>query len=251
MYEVNQFQFYNVLNVKTVMNYRLGTSDADTIRAVMVSDEYLAKTFNYQDNDVFIDVGAHIGTWTILMALFNPTFKVYCYEPIPENYRLIQMNIQSNNLLNVKPFNLSVSADSVGKDSISYTDDSTPFGKSHKFIGCLYNPEIDVQGKGLGRTISVNKTCIDDIFKNNNISKCKVLKLDCEGCECKSLKTISPETLNKIDYVIGEFHSRDGLDINGFFSMFQPYFTDISHTIKNTDDNIYFRRFLYKNKRVK
>lgn len=253
MYEVMTYRLTTVLGDEVLMNYRVNTSDRDTISAIMIYNEYVTTQFSYKDNDVFIDIGSHIGTWSILMGIHNPTFRVYSYEPIPENYELIKMNVLLNILPNIKPFHMSVSADSIGKEVIRYTDDSTPFGKTHKFIGCsCNNPEIEKQGKGLGDIIYVDKTSIDDIFINNNIERCRVLKCDCEGCECGSFKNASPETLNKIDYIIGEFHSREGMDINGFFSLFEPYFVNESYRIEKSgaEFNPYFCSFLFKSKRL-
>lgn len=250
MYNIRTYELTTVLGDRVVMNYRENTSDRDTISAIMIYDEYLTKQFKYRDNDVFIDIGSHIGTWGILMAIHNPTFQVYCYEPIPENYELINMNIRANKLENVIPFNRSVSENSEGAEAIRYTEDSTPFGQTHKFIGCVYNPDIDAQGKGRGDKIYVKKTSIDDIFTNNNIEECRVLKCDCEGCECRSFKNASPETLRKIDYIIGEFHSREGMDFYKFYSLFKPYFIDVSYRIQKPSDpfNPHFCSFLLKNK---
>jgi len=250
MYFFSQYNLVTVLGDEVIMIYRDNTSDRDTISAIMIYDEYLTKQFKYKDDDVFIDIGSHIGVWSILMAIHNPTFQVYSYEPIPENYELIKMNIQINKLNNIVPFDFSVSSDSIGKEAICYTDDSTPFGKTHKFIGCVYNPENDNQGKGLGERLYINKISIDDIFNNNNITRCRVLKCDCEGCECRSFKNTSPETLKKIDYVIGEFHSRNGMDFNDFFVLFKPYFIDESNIMNKDISNPHFRNFLFKNKRL-
>jgi len=116
------------------MAHRKGTNDGDVIHSVMFYDEYKARDFNYEDGDVFIDLGAHIGTWSILMGMLNPTFKVYSYEPIPENFHILQQNVVLNRLSNVKPFMLAVSSDSEGTESIYYTDDKTNYGKAHKFV---------------------------------------------------------------------------------------------------------------------
>lgn len=67
----------------------------------MQYDEYGSKKFSYQDGDTFIDLGSHIGIWALTMASLNPTFKVYAYEPIPENFRLLQTNKEQNGLNNL------------------------------------------------------------------------------------------------------------------------------------------------------
>ena len=47
---------------------------------------------------------------------------------------------------------------------------------------------------------------LDTFVVRNKIQKIKLLKIDCEGCEFQVFKVIKPETLNKIEYVVGEVH---------------------------------------------
>lgn len=215
------------------MAVREGTNDLDVVRAVMVSDEYHVKDFNYKDGDIFIDLGAHIGTWSVLMAMRNPTFKVYSYEPLPENFDILCKNILSNRLTNIKPFNLAVSGTSEGKENIYYTDDSTPFGATHKFIG---------SDGGSGKLIKIDRISLNDIL--SNLSKVRVIKSDCEGCECRGFRVITDENLDKIDYVIGEFHGR-GMTEEQFFSFFKNKFTNLSRLRQKTPK---WGHFLYRNK---
>ena len=90
-----------VYPVKTIwgtvanMHYRVGTTDRDTIDAIMIHDEYMAKSFTYRDGDIFMDFGSHVGSWAILMAIKNPTFMVFTFEPVPENVQLIKQNIKA------------------------------------------------------------------------------------------------------------------------------------------------------------
>lgn len=209
------------------MLHRLNTNDADTIRAVMVYDEYLTKTFNYKDGDIFFDLGSHIGTFSVLMASLNPTFRVYSYEPIPENFEILKDNILLNNLENVFPFQLAISSDSDGQDPIYYTRDDTPFGAAHKFIGSTLPGSDDIF---LADRISLN-----NVFERNNIEKCRLIKTDCEGAEVRGFSTLKREHFNKIDYVIGEFHPRDGVVFEEFFSWFEG-FEDISYCIPNYEE---------------
>lgn len=238
MYEVESQWIETVWNKQVQMSYRKNTNDDLVIYSVMIADEYLSKRFDYADKDVFIDLGAHIGTWTALMSSFNHTFKVYAYEPIPENFELLQRNIKQNNL-NAIPFRLAISIDSIGKEKIYYTPDDTSFGSQHKFVG---------SARGGANEIEVDRISVDDIFSNNNIEKCRVLKTDCESCEIKGFSTVSKETLQKIDYIVGEFHPGNRHD---FFLFFEPYFEDISNLITQDMGNFSLQRFLFKNRRLK
>ena len=82
-----------IWGIKIQMHHRKDTNDSMVIESVMESDEYKAKDIKYQDGDIFIDLGSHIATWAILMGIKNPTFKVYAYEAIPENFELMKQKV--------------------------------------------------------------------------------------------------------------------------------------------------------------
>lgn len=51
---------------------------------------------------VFLDVGAHVGEYTLLAAqAVGPTGEVHAFEPNPEIFQLLSNNVQLNNLSNV------------------------------------------------------------------------------------------------------------------------------------------------------
>jgi FkbM family methyltransferase len=61
--------------------------------------EYLA------EGDTFIDVGAHIGYFTVLASqIVGPIGKVLSFEPFPANFEYLQKNIELNNLENVTAY---------------------------------------------------------------------------------------------------------------------------------------------------
>ncbi len=51
---------------------------------------------------VVVDVGAHIGYYSILAG--KEGFKVYAFEPNPETYRLLEYNCRLNNLHNIRTY---------------------------------------------------------------------------------------------------------------------------------------------------
>jgi len=238
VYEIQTREMETVWGFPLTINYRLDTNDLDIARSILSPhfNEYHVEKFTYHDGDTFVDFGSHIGMWAILMASYSPTFKVYAVEPIPENYNLIQMNIQSNNLTNVTPLNVAIS------DSIIYYPERPrdKFIGAHRWVG---SPQ------GGDKYITVPAISLDELFDKYNIQHCRVLKTDMEGSEIKTFRDVSDRNLQKIDYVIGEFHAW-GEDVETFFSYFHN-FVDVSSSVdypkKGKCD---LQNFLYKNKRV-
>jgi FkbM family methyltransferase len=50
------------------------------------------------DAEVFLDVGANIGVYSILGCLTSPSLHAYAFEPVAENQRLLEYNIGSHHL---------------------------------------------------------------------------------------------------------------------------------------------------------
>ena len=62
-------------------------------------------------NKIIIEIGSNIGTHTIPMAkhLTNGG-KVFAFEPQSQNYKLLQENINNNDIKNVKIYNIAISS---------------------------------------------------------------------------------------------------------------------------------------------
>lgn len=61
-----------------------------------------------------IDLGAHVGTFSIWLAKQFPKATIYAIEPLPVNFIHLQHNIQINGCTNIIPLNLAITGD--GRD---------------------------------------------------------------------------------------------------------------------------------------
>jgi FkbM family methyltransferase len=238
MYELMNISIKSRFGSRINCLYRYGTNDRIVMEGIIEGDGYGARFFKYSKGDIFIDVGAHCGYWSLLMAGADPTFKVYAYEPLPENYDIMVKNI-NNNRFNIVPYRLAVSGVSGNIANIVYTDDSTPFGRQHKFIGYMTSKDRDMKVE----TISLN-----DIFKNNGIESCRILKTDCEGCEVPMFESATEDTLSRIENVVGEFHPYGGMVYSKFYLMFEDYFEDITEELFIPQRSDSLRHFAWKRK---
>ena len=64
---------------------------------------------NLQDDDVFMDVGANIGLYSIYAAKFRPRCQIYAFEPEGQNYSRLCLNLYLNKVANVIPCNFALS----------------------------------------------------------------------------------------------------------------------------------------------
>lgn len=108
---------------------------------------------------VFVDVGANIGTYTVIAA--ETGAKVWAFEPHPLTFANLQKNVALNDLDQVTCFNYAVS-NNVG--TVHFSD----------FSESALN-RIDENG-----VLSVVSATLDQMCENRKFSKC-IVKIDVEG----------------------------------------------------------------------
>jgi FkbM family methyltransferase len=152
--------------------------DLSIAREVFESKEY-EKYFRPQGGQTVIDVGAHIGCFTIRAAqTVGPEGKVLSFEPSSENFSFLCKNIALNGLHNVEAFNCAL----FGEDK---TDAELYISKSSGS-----NSLFKRKGKGIEFTTPERVTLrtLDSVVKDAKLSRVDVLKIDAEGSELAILK---------------------------------------------------------------
>ena len=71
-------------------------SDDSVIKEVLERNEYEKYGVRLKDSAVWLDCGAHIGTFAAAASLEG--CKVYCFEPHPENFEFLNKNLERNGL---------------------------------------------------------------------------------------------------------------------------------------------------------
>ena len=169
---------------------RPGTNDVNVILSCYEEDEYTLKGW-VRPGDVCIDIGAHIGGASALMASLGGI--VYAYEPVSENHRMLCENMARNG----HSASHCIHAAVMGYDGsvmvyLSTTD------MHHRNIGTTQNVTTDGE--------EVWAVTLDTIFSANQIEHCRVVKIDCEGPEWEILESASVDCLSRIDRIVGEYH---------------------------------------------
>ena len=127
-----------------------------------------------KENFNIIDLGANIGSHTVLCAKLALKGRVFSFEPQSLTYSLLQANIINNNCDNVQTYNMAASnntGDIISMDIFSY------YGEQVNNGGLRVN--ID---NGMGdKAITIR---IDDLI----LPKIDFLKIDIQGSEYIALK---------------------------------------------------------------
>jgi len=171
---------------------RVRSTDLMALTNVWMINEYDIEDFEINVNDTVIDIGAHIGLFSLLVSQLCKTGKILSFEPVSENFDLLVSNLKLNHIKNILPFNMAVSKNSGRLDLFLNNDQSAHsiFSKSSE-------------------SISVESTSLQKIFEENKISSCKLLKLDCEGAEYEIIDSLPSKYLDKIQNMVIEYHLAD------------------------------------------
>jgi FkbM family methyltransferase len=170
----------------------------------VTSEVYWKGTSSYEYSDifeklferceVFFDVGANIGYYSIMAGITNPKLKVYAFDPSPGPYHYLSENIRINNLSNVFGFQKALSNQN-GKFSFQIAVNSkysylkyNSLGGSGHLAGVREDPSPV--------SVEVEALTLDDFVSSNNIPKIDLIKLDVEEAEHLVIAG-SKETLKK------------------------------------------------------
>lgn len=137
--------------------------------------------------DIFIDVGANIGLFSLYAArAVTEKGTVIAFEPTPEIYRRFVQNIELNDLINIVPVNIGLS-DSATTLSLQVSENGLDG----------WNTFAKNAGNKFTTTIDVPVNTLDNYLKESEISaeRIRFIKIDVEGWEIPvirgALKTIN------------------------------------------------------------
>ncbi len=121
---------------------------------------------NVNKGDVVLDIGAHVGYYTLLLArLVGEQGKVYAFEPDPKNFALLKKNVETNGYKNVIAEQRAVS-ENAGKAMLHIGGRSA----HHSLLRNKYSSD---------RSVEVASVRLDDCIKG----KVNFIKIDVEGAE--------------------------------------------------------------------
>ncbi|MFH1520143.1 MAG: FkbM family methyltransferase [Candidatus Micrarchaeota archaeon] len=173
---------------------RAGTVDRYVLNEVVFRRGYFPDGFSIEKNDTVVEIGGHIGIFTVLAARMAPQGKVYTFEPNPDNFQMLGTNLAMNRVGNVI----------ARQEAVSDTSGSVSLYLDHRNTGGHSIHQSDNTGTG----ITVRTTTLADIISQNRLEKIDFLKMDCEGAEYEIFRSVPLEVLAMVRKIAMECHDQ-------------------------------------------
>ncbi len=158
-----------------------------------VYDRY--PSFRIKQQDIVIDIGAHVGFFALKAAYLADLGRVYAFEPCSSHFDLLKENVQRNRLANISIFNCAIWG-STQQLELLYSFNDEPERTS------MY----DIGGDKKELVAAVT---LEEVFHRNAIVTCDFLKIDCEGGEYEILYNTPDHILKSIKRIAMEWHRFD------------------------------------------
>jgi FkbM family methyltransferase len=160
-----------------------------------IREDDIIEHFTPKEGDVVVDVGAHIGRYTIIASKrVGINGKVVSIEADPGNFEMLNRNIKLNKLSNIIPLNYA-----------AYSKETKiklylPAGDVFTKYNTVMSDWIWVKPED--KFVEVNANTLDNLLQQVGIKQVNWIKIDVEGAEFEVLKGANSVLLNSKNIVL-------------------------------------------------
>ena len=170
--------------------------DAWIVKETCLDDEYELEEFVLHARaaprpQVVVDIGAGLGDFSIRVGRSLPDARVLAVEPSPSSIALFAENLALNRVANVEYAACAIGA---RRGELVLRTDGEPV------------MHTAVEGERGTETVRVACVSLEEFFVLHGVTRCDLLKIDCEGAEYDILLHASPETLGRVERIALEYH---------------------------------------------
>lgn len=214
---INKKFIYYYLRNGILIKLRANSTDRATFNEIFIYDTYFKNFVKKIKYPLILDLGGHIGLFSLYISQFSKNSKIIAVEPDQENIDIFKENIKKNKL------NVEIIEGVIGNK----LGVSNFFISKNKLSNSLFNKEGDMK--------KTNSFTLEDIFKIKKLSKINILKMDIEGAEYFILNKKNSRLLKKIETIVMEYHNLDkDKNINRIISLLKgKYYLSIQKDNKN------------------
>lgn len=190
-----------------------------------VQREYFPDIIDYTKIKRAVDVGAHIGAWTLFVKSQSPDAQIVAIEANPENAALLRQNVNHGTqgvtvlegMCAYTPgeYDMLIDPNSTGGHTLVKRGADVPRHGDYS-IRRAYEGRQYRLFNAFDALRTLTTAAMEPVFD--------VLKLDCEGGEYDILMNANVRELAAFRYIVGEYHNEMG-DIAATLLRLEPWFT--------------------------
>lgn len=172
--------------------YRVGTSDEKVIAHSFDHDIFFTGVPEYRprEGDTILDVGAHIGTFSLLGATKAPNIRVHAIEASRDTFNLLRINVALNHSGGITAHQIAL-ADRKGTIDLFHATGN-------------WGHSVVKEMSSSSETVPCNT--MTDFLAENRIERVAFIKFNVEGAEFPILLGTSVDILRKFDTMLVLYH---------------------------------------------
>lgn len=178
-----------------------GSAAADIVAIELEHDLYGLDAIPFAAGDQVIDIGAHVGMFTVYLAKRHPEVQITALEPDPVNFAHFRDNLARNGVYGVRTLQRAVTAD--GRRFPLWRPPHNSGG-----AGGYYRDTV-----GFSPSVAESST-LSELLDELGIERCRLLKVDCEGAEHEILR--DDAALSRVEWLSAELHENQMLRDRGW-----------------------------------
>lgn len=178
------------------------TNDGALVHGILDEDEYRLRGMPLLSG-IALDIGSHVGTVAVALAVDNPELRVIAIEPVPDNAALTRRNAELNGVSDrVTVLESAVGPEGQGTARIGYNYSQVGipdqgYVSQNRYIGNIWGDDPSAIGESVDAPVV---TLSQLLAEYGPIRFCKT---DCEGGEWGFFS----QGAEGIEEIIGEWHS--------------------------------------------
>lgn len=196
-------------------------------REIFEGREYLGHGIALPDDAVVFDVGAHIGMFSLLVSRMRPGSSVYAFEPIPELFDWLSVNVDVHGV-RARLFNVGLGA--AGGEAVfryypglsilsgRYADEARDRAAVEAHLRALGEADAVDAGRGRdlldellddrlqGREVRCRIRTVSEVIDEHDVARVDLLKIDAERSEWEVLSGVEERHWGRIRQVVAEVH---------------------------------------------
>jgi FkbM family methyltransferase len=193
---------FNLNQMQQRMAFYLGNLDSDILK--VITQYFLA---DIADN-IFVDVGANVGLYSVQVAVLCPKTKVIAFEPGYKNFQQLEANIALNNLQkNVVLVKKALSCKNT-QHTLIYCHKENNYDSANAAIVSDWQHSLDEWKSHKEYSEIIDCVSFDSWFAENSVSgKIGFIKIDVEGHEHEVIQGMKQTLLTHRPGIFTEMNS--------------------------------------------